>query len=309
MLVLGFATAAILRQFHDRVLASPMTTPVVGSLLFAAIVLLLLVTAREWRVGAVAGPGVRLGSITPLLLMLLIEKWIALYVFPPFIAWVSPRDVSDLLDDAVYRGLAGVVLIGTCLLVGRFSLPTMRKTLRRARPIRWPVAAIGIVIVVGACYLLIGTLSGLLGGELRLDFPRSEPLLYWVLGGQAVLAFAEELYYRGLLMSEMERLAPRLGMRKPAARRWTALLFTAGLFGLEHLTLQESWSASLRELVFAVSLGVLFGILVMVSTNLHFAAGTHAWINWLLLGAVPYYVDSASIRRGSRLYPRRRTSA
>jgi hypothetical protein len=29
----------------------------------------------------------------------------------------------------------------------------------------------------------------------------------------------------------------------------------------------------------------------MVSANLHLAAGVHAWINWLLLGAVPFFVD------------------
>ena len=31
----------------------------------------------------------------------------------------------------------------------------------------------------------------------------------------------------------------------------------------------------------------------MVSRNLHFVAAVHAWINWLLLGAAPYFVDAA----------------
>ena len=42
-----------------------------------------------------------------------------------------------------------------------------------------------------------------------------------------------------------------------------------------------------------VALGLLLGILVMVSVNLHFAAGVHAWINWLLLGAAPVFVDAS----------------
>ena len=88
-----------------------------------------------------------------------------------------------------------------------------------------------------------------------------------------------------------ERLAPRLGIRGAVFRRWVALSSTSLLFGLEHLTLGPPWGDSLRQLVFVVSLGLLFGILVMVSTNLHFAGGVHAWINWLLLGATPVFVD------------------
>ena len=94
-------------------------------------------------------------------------------------------------------------------------------------------------------------------------------------------------------MSEMERLTPRLGIRGRVARRWIALLSTSLLFGLEHLTLGPPWGDSLRQLVFVIALGVLFGILVMVSTNLHLAGAVHAWINWLLLGATPYFVDAS----------------
>ena len=40
-----------------------------------------------------------------------------------------------------YLAIGGVGLILVCLLVGWFSTPTARKTWRRARPGRWPVAA------------------------------------------------------------------------------------------------------------------------------------------------------------------------
>ena len=53
-----------------------------------------------------------------------------------------------------------------------------------------------------------------------------------------------------------------------------------------------SWAAIVRQLTFVICLGVLFGLLVMVSANLHFGAGVHAWINCLLLGAAPRFVDS-----------------
>ncbi len=114
------------------------------------------------------------------------------------------------------------------------------------------------------------------------------------MGGQAVLAFAEEAYYRGLLMSEMERLAPRLGARSAAARRWIALLSTSLLFGMEHLRLDPAaWEEVLRQMVFTVALGLLLGLLIMVSANLHFGGAVHAWINCLLLGAAPRFVDSS----------------
>jgi membrane protease YdiL (CAAX protease family) len=293
ILIGTFGTAALLRQFHDRTPESPMVSPVVGSALFAAIFLLLLVTARERRKGAVSGPGVRLGTVTPILLLLLVEKWVSLTVYPRVLERLVPSVLESDFADALYRALAGVGLVLVCLAVGWLSVPASRKTWRRARLTRWPVAAIGVIVVIGGSYLLLAALGLALGGGLRLRLPQPGSVLFWVVGGQTVLAFAEELYYRGLLLSEMERLAPRLGVRGPGPRRWVALLSTSLLFGLEHLMLGPPWGQSLRELVFVISLGLLFGILVMASTNLHFAAGVHAWINWLLLGAAPHFVDGA----------------
>jgi membrane protease YdiL (CAAX protease family) len=292
ILVATFGTAALLRQFHDRIPSSPMVSPVVGSALFAAILLLLLVTAYERRQGPVAGSGVRLGTLTPLLLLLLIEKWASLTLYPPIYHWSRTMLEPDLAD-ALFRAFAGIGLMTVCLLVGWISIPTMRKVRRRSRPSRWPIAAVGIALVIGSSYLLLAGLSSLLGGGLRLHFPKPNALLLWVVGGQSVLAFAEELYYRGLLLVEMQRLAPRLGVRGATARRWVALISTSLLFGFEHLTLGPPWGQSMRELVFVVALGLLFGILVTLSTNLHFVGGVHAWINWLLLGAAPYFVDAS----------------
>jgi len=293
LLLLTFFTAGLLRQFHDRTPRAPHVSPLVGSLLFAAIFLLLLVAAREWRRGAVRGAGIRLGSLIPILLMLLIEKWASLAAYEPLFLLVAPRDASPDLLDAQFRAFAGVGLILVCLLVSRFSIPTARKTWRRARPARFPPAALGALLVLGGTYLLLGFFSWSLGAGLRLSWPSPSGLLLWVLVGQALLAFAEELYYRGLLMSEMERLAPRLGARNAAVRRWCALLFTSVLFGMEHIHMQMPRDQLVRQLVFTVCLGTLFGLLVMVSANLHFSAGVHAWINWLLLGAAPYFVDAS----------------
>jgi len=288
ILLLALVTASLLRQFHDRIPQAPHMDPALGSLLFAAIVLLFLVGARETGAGAVPGPGVRLGSLTPLLLMLLVEKWASLFLYPLAFDALAPRAAGPALLDAGFRAAAGVGLIVTCLLVARLSSPTRRKTWRRARLTRWPIAALAAGLVIAGTYATLGLLAAALGRDVHLATPQPSRLLAWVLIGQAILGFAEELYYRGLLLAEIARIAPRLGVRRAVGRRWLALLMTACLFGGEHLTLGPPWDLALRQLVFSVALGLLFGMLVTLSTNLHFVGAIHAWINWLLLGAAPH---------------------
>jgi len=65
---------------------------------------------------------------------------------------------------------------------------------------------------------------------------------------------------------------------------------TSLLFGMEHLGVSSGWDDAPRQLVFALALGALLGMLVLLTENLWFAASLHAWINWLLLGATPRLV-------------------
>jgi hypothetical protein len=54
--------------------------------------------------------------------------------------------------------------------------------------------------------------------------------------------------------------------------------------------------------VFALALGALLGMIVLLTENLWFAASLHVWINWLLLGAVPrltYGPGKASLPPGA----------
>jgi membrane protease YdiL (CAAX protease family) len=292
ILVLGLFTAGLLRQFHHETPTSPWVPPVVGSLLFAAVFLMLLLAAWEHQRGGRLGRGVRLAVILPLLLMLFVEKWVAITLWP-WLFWhaTDPAAPAAVLD-AQYRGFVGAGLVALCLLLARFSRPTRRRVWRRSRPRRLPIAIAVTALAVSGAYVLLGGLAALLGGRLALAWPRGA-LLPWVIGGQALLAFAEELYFRGLLLFELLRIAPRLGVRERMLRRWIALGGTAVLFGIEHVALLGSEASALRELVFTVSLGLLLGILVLVSRNLHLAAGVHAWINLLVLGAVPYFIDGA----------------
>jgi membrane protease YdiL (CAAX protease family) len=264
-------------------------------LLFASVLFLLLVMAREQRLGAAPGPGVRLGNLTPLLLMLLGEKWISLTFYNPAFYWISPDDAPPALLDAFYRAFSGAGLLAVVLLVSRFSVPSARRVWRCSRPVLWPWAAAGTAFAVAGTYLVLGSLTLGLGGHAKILWPPVDGLLGWTLVGQASIAFAEEIYYRGLLLFELQRLAPRLGVRSAPGRRWVALLGTSVLFGMEHVTTAPSAEIMLRRFVFTVALGLLLGIVVLISSNLHLAAGLHAWINWLLLGAVPRFVDDAGV--------------
>jgi membrane protease YdiL (CAAX protease family) len=290
LILLSLVTAGLLRQFHPGTPRSPLISPAVGSLLFAAVFVVLLVAAREWRQGASPGPGIRLGSLTPLVLMLLIEKWASTTLYLPVFYAVAPRDASEAALDGYFFVFAGAALVLLCLLLARLSRPARRRAFDLAAARRWPAAALGALLVCGGTYLILGLLAVALGGDLKLTWGNWSRLALWIVGGQILLAFAEELYYRGLLLAEFRRLAPRLGLRTGAARRWLALLATSFLFGLEHVNLDPAWPEIGRQMVFSVSLGLLFGILVLVTSNLHFVAAIHAWINVLLLGNAPRFV-------------------
>jgi membrane protease YdiL (CAAX protease family) len=224
--------------------------------------------------------------------MLLVEKWVSLALYNPTFYAISAADAPAPYLDAWYRAFAGAGLLAVCLLVSRFSPPASRRTWKRSRPSLWPAAAAFTVAVVAGVYLVLWLAGALRGNGLSLWWPTPDLLWLWIFGGQAVRAFAEEVYYRGLLLSEMQRLAPRLGLRSEAARRWVPLLVTSMLFGMEHLYLGPP-EEMLRRLVFTVSLGLLLGMIVLASSNIHLAAGIHAWINWLLLGAAPHLVGGS----------------
>ncbi|MBZ5638922.1 MAG: CPBP family intramembrane metalloprotease [Acidobacteriia bacterium] len=291
LLGITFLTAGLLRQFHSEIPRSPYVNPLVGSLLFAAVFFLLLVAAREWRLGPLPGHGIRMGSITPILLMLLLEKWISLGLYGPVFYLVAPEGLAEANLDARYRAFAGLGLLLTCALLSGFSPPAWRRTWRRIRPGRWPAGVLGVAAVVAGVYLVLGGLAAALGGRLRLHWPAPEALLGWILCGQALRAFAEEYYYRSLLLAEMQRLGPRLGARGRVASRWVALIPTSLVFGLEHVALGPPWEEPLRQAAFTLALGLLLGVLVLATENLPFVAGLHAFINWLVLGAAPRFVD------------------
>jgi membrane protease YdiL (CAAX protease family) len=280
-------TAGLLRQFHDLTPTSPFLAPAVGSLLFACVLFLFLVAARERQIGAAPGPGLRLGSLRPLLLMLLVEKWISSGFYQPLFTLIAPARLSDEALDAWFRLMCGVGLLAIALLASRFSRPAASWVRHRLDGWKASVgiatagASIGVVAVCLALFALAA------GSTVNLVPPRTQGPLVVVLLGQAAIALGEEVYYRGLLLGELLRLAPRLGIHRPGARRWVALGMSSLLFGMEHVGSSSSWADGARQMTFALALGTLLGMLVLVTENLWFAASLHAWINWLLLSAAP----------------------
>jgi membrane protease YdiL (CAAX protease family) len=257
LIAMAVFTAGLLRQFHDLTPTSPFLAPAVGSLLFACVVFLFLVAARERQIGAAPGPGIRLGSVTPILLMLLVEKWVSSSFYQPFFVLASPPDLADDTADAWFRLLCGVglLVIVACAIAG-----------------------------LSGCLALVAFAAG---STIGVILPRTPGPLAVVLFGQAAIALGEETYYRGLLLGEFLRLTPRLGLQSPSARRWGAVMLSSILFGMEHVGNSSGWTDGARQLIFALALGTLLGLLVLVTDNLWFAASLHAWINWLLLGAAP----------------------
>lgn len=285
----GLFTAGLLRQFNVATLTSPLLPPAVGSLPFALVLVLALVGWRERRLGPVGGEGIRLGSLTPLLLMLFVEKWVAHALLPPLLEGVL-RGRTAAEADARMRALTGLALLVLAFALSFLSAPARAALRRWMRFRRWPRAVAGTALAFGATFGLLLALTHLLGAVPHVGTPTMDELWVWTFFGQGVRSLGEEVYFRGLLLAELLRLMPRLGIRAPAARRWVAVSATALLFGLEHVTLT---GGTVRLAVFTVSLGVLFGLLVLVTESLPYAAGIHALINWVLLGAVPRVLDRA----------------
>jgi membrane protease YdiL (CAAX protease family) len=294
-------TAGLLRQSHDLTPTSPFLNPAVGSLLFACIVFLLLVAARERQIGPAPGPGVRVGSLTPIMLMLLVEKWVSSNFYPPAFAAVAPPLPADDAD-AWFRLLCGAGLLAMVALLSRFSKPATAWVRARVGPERCVTGLFAAVAAIASTAILLAAAGLVLGSSVSLVPPDPPGTLLVVLTGQSAIALGEEAYYRGLLLGELLRLGPRLGLPGLAARRWAALAMTSTMFGMEHLGAASSWSDGLQQSVFALSLGALLGLLVLLTANIWFAAAMHAWINFLLLDAAPglaYGPSQASVPAGA----------
>src|SRR6185436_6418052 len=169
VLLLTFFTSGLLRHFHSLTPRTPHVHPALGSLLFGIVLLLFLVSIREKSLGAKPGPGIRFGSLTPILLMLLLEKWISIGFYAPAFRLFAPATGSgDVEIDARYRAMAGAGLLVACVAFALLSVPARRKVLDQLRPARWAIGLVGAAVAVVATYGLLWGLSRAMGAEFHL---------------------------------------------------------------------------------------------------------------------------------------------
>jgi membrane protease YdiL (CAAX protease family) len=209
--------------------------------------------------------------------------------------------MADVRLDAYWKAFAAAGLLAVTLIAAGFSAPAARRTWSSANPRRFLPGFALAAAAIGTAYLVLAIVSTRMTADVALRPLARGGAAAWVIGGQCALAFAEETYYRGLVLHEVHRLAPRLGLLSSAARRWAALLFSAGLFAMEHVSGSLDPATLFRETVFALALGLLFGLLVLLTGNLWIVATLHAWINVLLMGVFPRFTvggDSSTFTSG-----------
>jgi membrane protease YdiL (CAAX protease family) len=290
VLIAAILTAGILRQFHARIPSSPYLPAPFSSLLFFLLVILGLVFARGWgrrQEVPYAGPGltrVNFLALIPLLIALMLEKWVSITFYDPLFSRIDDAAFSPEMFNRLFVLESGLGLLLVCVLL----LPLFRRLMpllgRYLSPRRLPEALVGLAVAVTSLYLALWLLFALFGGEgvhLRWSgFGRGAAL---VLAGQAVVAFAEEVYYRGILQSETNFLLPALGIEGDRARSATAILLVSTSFALEHFVLAGVPGVDARLLLFPFAASLLLGYMLVLTRSLWFCAGCHFLLNLFAL--------------------------
>src|SRR5205814_4992809 len=167
----------------------------------------------------------------------------------------------------------GLLLVSLMLLplFGRLT-PLLKRFLAPSGLI---VAATGIgasLLCLFAGLLLLLRLVGAVGVGLQWK-GIGDPVL--VIGGQALIAFSEELYYRGLLQSEMTFLLPSLGVTGNRARKLVAVVLISMACALEHLVWADTYSEDFRWVLFTFGCSFFLGVLLALLGNLYLNAACH----------------------------------
>lgn len=297
LILLGtILTAGILRQFHERIPSSPFLPWPIRSLLFFLLVILFLVLLRGWgqrQEIPYAGPEltrVNFLAFLPLLIALTLEKWVSITFYAPLFYWLNGSEVSLETFNALYVVEASLGLMVVTLVLA----PMFRRLLPMARrylaPSGLPLAGAGILLALVCLFAGLALLIRLVGFEgARLRWTGFGPVTALILAGQALIALAEELYYRGLLQTELAFLLPSLGVSRERFRQLSAVVLVSIAFALEHLVFAGSLSEDLRRLAFTFGCSLFLGSLLVLTSNLWFNAGCHCVLNMFVLGTDPSY--------------------
>ena len=292
ILLASVLTAGLLRQFHAAIPSSPFLPAPFGSLLFFLIVILFLVFAKGWggrQEVPYAGEGlsrVNFLALVPLLIALMLEKWVSITIYGPLFSTINGGGLSVDLYNVLYllESAAGLLIVSIALLPLFTRLwPLLRKFLR---PRRIPFAGASILF---ALLVLFGGLWALFriaaGGEIQLRWLGFGRYTGLVLLSQGLIAFAEELYYRGILQTELAFLLPALGIPRQRPRLAIAAGLISVAFALEHFAGFTGSSADIRRVLFTLTCSLLLGVLLILTDNLWLCAGCHFVLDILVLPA------------------------
>lgn len=293
-LIAAIVTAGVLRQFHAAIPAASFLPAPVGSLLFVLVLILGVLFARTWgqrQEIPYAGPDlarVNLLALVPLLIALMLEKWISITFYERAFTWINGTKLSATAWSRLFVLESAIGLGVVCL----FLLPMFRRLfplLGRALALRRiPAALLGLGAALVCLYGGLALLFRLTApGDVALQwsgFGRTGGLL---LLGQAAIAITEEIYYRGILQTELAFLLPAMGVVRERVRIMAAIALISIAFALEHVVPTGDPVQDGRRALFAFSCSLLLGMLLLVRGNLWLCAGCHCAINLLALTSDP----------------------
>jgi membrane protease YdiL (CAAX protease family) len=283
---------ALLRSFHPAMprvpgLPAPFDSPLFW--LTALLVGVHLVDRRRDQDLFTGGRdrGLTLAMVVPVLIAVVAEKWFAVDVLANAYGWID-RFVADLwAADALYRMWSGLALLAISLLL---LVPLRQVRGRIARTLEPRRAGTAAWIVPGAALLtalLVAVLPALLtGAPLRLP-PLGWSLLGLVALAQIVRGAAEELFFRGLLQTDLIRVMVQAGLPEHRLARLGGIGVVSVGFTLEHLGGGPVDSGMLRALVWTFAMSVLLGLLLEVSRNLYLVMASHTVVNLIIAGLLP----------------------
>jgi len=298
--VVALFTSGLLRSFHASTPRLPLLPPPCDSLLFAATVLAGLATIRARRDGKDLFPPLSgrrhltIDQVLPLVFVLFLEKWITGPVLEPILDRLVAPLPDPRLADAAWRGLGALGLLAAAFAgayVLRGAWPRIRSVMQ---PRRIPVAAVLLATGAGGAAVVVAG-AGLLARARIGWLPRPAGLLAAVIASQVVRAVAEETWYRGVIQVTVVRLLQGAGFREGRGVRVAGILLVAGAFTLEHVDPSRPLPAQAGELVFVLSMGVLFGTLLEASRNLWLVGGVHALVNLVVALAFPLPITPEGI--------------
>lgn len=138
------------------------------------------------------------------------------------------------------------------------------------------VEGLGVYVpaAVGLAFVLAVIEFGILGHQQWIPSLTAPNLFYLSVSMIFFVGLGEELMFRGLIQTRLERL---FGLR-------AGLLFTSLVFGVMH----GVWNNGL-ELVFTFSVGLMFGYLFQRTRSLPFVAVLHGTEDIFLFGLLPFW--------------------